>query len=32
MVKAGGMTIRPEIHKIISNWNKEELPERERER
>ena len=28
MIKAGSKTIRYEIHKlIISNWNKEELPE-----
>ena len=28
VIKAGGRTIRGEIHKlIISTWNKEELPE-----
>jgi hypothetical protein len=28
MIKAGGKTIRYEIHKLInSGWNKEELPE-----
>jgi hypothetical protein len=28
MVKVGGKTIRPEIHKMINSiWNKEELPE-----
>jgi hypothetical protein len=33
LIKTGGRTIRYEIHKlIISFWNKEELPERERER
>ena len=27
LIKAGGKTIRCEIHKLISIWNKEELPE-----
>ena len=32
LIKAGGKTIRSEIHKlIISIWNKEELPEERRE-
>jgi hypothetical protein len=32
MIKAGGRTIRFEIHKlIISIWNKEELPEERKE-
>ena len=32
LIKAGGRTIRHEIHKcIISIWNKEELPEERKE-
>jgi hypothetical protein len=27
LIKAGGRTIRSEIHELISLWNKEELPE-----
>jgi len=27
MIKVGGRTIHYEIHKLISIWNKEELPE-----
>jgi hypothetical protein len=26
LIKAGGRTVRCEIHKLISIWNKEELP------
>jgi len=33
LIKAGGSTIRPEIHKLINSiWNKEELPEDGRNR